>query len=345
MNTDLLQSHRQLPSQPSNQTVTPTQPKMHYTTHTEELEFLKKQGFTINPFNTYADTLEEVWKISTILEKQRKKLQYGIDGMVVKVNNLTDVAAAGVVGKTPRAHCAIKFAAEESTTTLTNLVWQVGRTGKITPVAEFAPTQLAGSTVRRATLHNYKEFVENQLHQNDTLVIRKAGDIIPEVVSILTHLRQDNSILFTAPAQCPECGTTVTLSKSGVDLECPNQNSCKAQIIGRLSYFAQRSVANIKGLSEKQIEKFIDLYGISDIYDLYTLPFADIKNLEGFGEQSVTNLQNSINQASTIRDKKFLAGLSIEGVGSEVAQLIITKLYEKQNTQTQSINPDNSTPL
>lgn len=297
-------------------------------THIEELEFLKKQGFTTNPFNKYANSLEEVWELQGNLESERKDLQYGIDGMVVKVNNLDVAQAAGVVGKTPRAHCAIKFAAEESTTILNDLVWQVGRTGKVTPVAEFEPTELAGTTVKRATLHNYKEFEESNLHKGDTLVIRKAGDIIPEVIGILDNLRKKDSEKFSHPTHCPECGTKLKVSKSGVDLECPNTETCPAQVLGRLSYFSQRSIANIIGLSEKQLEKFIQLYNISDIYDIYDLPYDKIRSLEGFGEKSVENLQESINNASKIEDKKFLAGLSIEGVGVEVAKLIVQKVFE-----------------
>jgi DNA ligase (NAD+) len=300
-------------------------------THIDELEFLKQQGFAINPFNTYSNALEDIWEIKEKLEKDRDNLQYGIDGMVVKVNNLTVAQSAGVVGKTPRAHCAIKFAAEESTTTLTDMVWQVGRTGKVTPVCEFEPTELAGTTVKRATLHNYKEFIESNLHKHDTLVIRKAGDIIPEVISILDNLRHTKAQKFTHPNNCPECNTVLKVSKSSVDLECPNTETCPAQVLGRLSYFSQRSIANIVGLSEKQIEKFIELFGVTDIYDLYDLPYEKIQALEGFGEKSVHNLEQAIQAASTIEAKKFLAGMSIEGVGVEVAKLIVQKIKSDES--------------
>ena len=303
--------------------------KPNIQTHGDELEFLKSQGFAVNPFNKYANDLEEVWRLRKNLEKEREKLHYGIDGMVVKINHIGVAQAAGVVGKTPRAHCAIKFAAQEATSKLTNLVWQVGRTGKVTPVAEFEPTEVAGTTVRRATLHNYKEFNELNPHSGDTIVIRKAGDIIPEVVSLLSNLRPKRAEMYEAPVNCPECSTSLTISKSGVDLECPNSKLCPAQVLGRLSYFTQRSVANINGLSQKQIQKFIQLYNVRDLYDLYNLPYAEIKQLEGFGERSASNLKSAIDKASLIPDKHFLAGLSIEGVGKEVAALIIEKIYSK----------------
>lgn len=301
--------------------------------HTDKLRFLEEQGFAINPLNSYSNNINEVWEISKKLSNNRSKLHYGIDGLVVKVNELDFHRFAGIVGKTPRAHCAIKFPAEEAVTKVTHLVWQVGRTGKITPVVEFEPTPIAGTTVRRATLHNYKEFEDSNLHLSDTLVIRKAGDIIPEVVSILSNIRPKNALKLSSPSHCPECNTEVIISKTGVDLYCPNTTNCDAQVKGRLTYYAQRSIANITGLSEKQIEKFVEEYDIQDIYDLYTLPFDAIQTMEGYGEKSVSLLKESIQSARKIKDKKFLAGLSIEGVGIEVAQLILQTIYEKLDKQ------------
>ena len=299
--------------------------------HQDELDFLAIQGFPINPFNTQAPNLDKVWEISRELEAKRKDLPYPIDGLVVKLNDNKLVESLGVVGKTPRAWSAIKFAAEEVTTRLLGISWNVGRTGKVTPVANLEPVELAGTTVKRATLHNYKEVLESELHFHDTLVIRKAGDIIPEVLQILTNLRLPDAKLFSPPKNCPDCGTDLTITETGVDLVCPNIENCKPQIVKRLAYFCQRSIGNIAGLSEKQLEKFVDEYKIHDIPDLYQLPWDKIKDLEGFGQKSVQNLQESINKSKHLVDYKFLAGLGIDGIGPEVAKLICGELKDLES--------------
>lgn len=304
----------------------------NFATHTEELEFLVQLGFGTNKEIIGADSIEEVWQKSEEFCTQANSLSYHIDGMVVKLNDNRLASNLGVVGKTPRAWCAVKFAPQEVTTQLTGITWQVGRTGKITPVAELKPVLLAGTTVKRATLHNYKEFVEKDLIINDTVVIRKAGEIIPEIVQVLSNLRpQDTKNLkFEAPTQCPVCHTNLALSTTGVDLVCPNDLHCEAQILGRLSYFTQRNIGNIVGLSEKQIEKFVEAFGVQDIPDLFKLPYEKIAVMEGFGNKSAQNIQTSVQKAQNIQDYKFLAGLCIEGIGLEVAKLITNEIAKKQ---------------
>jgi len=307
---------------------------MPFTTHTQELSTLAQLGFPINPYNKNAKSLKEVWEISQSLNKEKDDLPYPIDGLVVKLNGTDLVERLGVVGKTPRGWCAIKFQAEEVTTRILGVTWQVGRTGKVTPVAELEPVELAGTTVKRASLHNYKEFLEKDLHFHDTLVVRKAGEIIPEVVSVLYNLRpNDSQTGFPFPDQCPSCRTSLVTSNTEVDLMCPNTEGCSAQIIGRLSYFTQRNLGNITGLSEKQLEKFIEKFGISDIPDIYQLPFVEIAEMEGFGAKSVENLQESVEKSRIIEGYKFLAGLGLEGVGPEVAKLICEKLEENEENE------------
>lgn len=308
--------------------------------HVQELEFLNSLGFATNPFNQIAHTINEVEINFNSLYKTRSSLPYPIDGLVVKLSDNSIAGDLGVVGKTPRAWCAMKFVAEEVTTNLVGIVWQVGRTGKITPVANLEETELAGSVVKRATLHNYKEVLEKDLHYRDTLVIRKAGDIIPEVVNVITNLRVNSNNICSpnfdkkgkvkAPTHCPSCGTELSLTDTGVDIYCPNDESCPDQIAGRLIYFCQRNMANITGLSEKILEKFITKYNIHDVYDLYRLPWAEIRTLEGFGEKSVENLSSSVEKSKHIQDYKFLSALGIDGVGPEVAKLICEKLNEQE---------------
>lgn len=163
---------------------------MHLTTHQEKLDFLKKLGFPTNPLNSKANTLEEIWLIKKDLEKNREKLNYPIDGLVVKLNNQELVKKLGVVGKTRRGWSAIKFEAEEVTTKVLDIIWQVGRTGKLTPVVKLEPVELQGTVVKQATLHNYKNLIDLNIMAKDLVIIRKAGDIIPEVVKVI---KMDNS--------------------------------------------------------------------------------------------------------------------------------------------------------
>ncbi len=304
-----------------------------FANHLEELEFLRQLGFDTNNEIMTANSAEEVWEKVQQLEKKRDSMKYHIDGVVVKLNDNHLAAQLGVVGKTPRGWCAVKFSAEEVTTKCVDITWQVGRTGKLTPVAELEPVLLAGTIVKRATLHNYKEFSSKGLRQNDTVVIRKAGDIIPEIKNVLVYLRIDTETnkKFLPPKVCPACNAELITSSTEIDLICPNQQTCPAQILGRLSYFCQRNIANIVGLSDKHIQKFITEYGIQDIPNLYKLPYSKISQLEGFGQKSVDNLKKSIDNSRQIEDYKFLAGLGIEGIGIEVAQLICKAIAAKND--------------
>jgi DNA ligase (NAD+) len=312
----------------------------NFVSHEDELKFLSDQGFPINPFNQKKDSIDNIIKSFEDLGEARNTLPYPIDGLVLKLYNNAISSRLGVVGKTPRSWCAMKFAAEEATTRLLDVIWQVGRTGKLTPVACLDDTELAGTIVKRATLHSYKEVVEKDLYYKDTLVIRKAGDIIPEVVQVIRNIRSvqdglkhnhfDTNGRVSIPSLCPSCKSMLILTDTNVDLYCPNVESCHDQVAGRLAYYCQRNMANITGLSDKIIEKFIEKFKIHDIYDLYRLPWDEIRVLEGFGEKSVENLSKSVVNSKTILDYKFLSALGIDGIGPEVAKLICEKLNENE---------------
>lgn len=302
-----------------------------FAAHEEELAYLKEQGFIVNPLNKKVDSLEEIWAYQEEMQKLRDKVAYPVDGLVVKLNDNKIASALGAVGKAPRAWCAIKFPAEEKPTLLQDITWQVGRTGRLTPVANLKPVLLSGSTVTRATLHNYKEFCERGLHQGDTLIVRKAGDIIPEVVALLPNLRLPETKVFYPPAVCPVCTASLEKTETGVDLVCPNSVDCPVQIKLRLSYFASRSMANIAGLSEKIIERFMDEFQIRDIPDLYTLDWEKVAELEGFGQKSAQNLKRAVEKSKTLPEAKFFAALGIEGIGEETAKLILDYLYAKES--------------
>lgn len=313
---------------------------IHFATHSSEIAFLQHLGFETNPLNHIFLDIESAWEYATELNNKKEDLKYQIDGVVIKVdtNKITNVA--GIVGKTPRCWSAIKFPSEELTTRILNIVWQVGRTGKLTPVAELENVEIGGTIVKRATLHNYKEVSENSYHVLDTVVVRKAGEIIPEVVHVLPNLRVKEATKIIVPEKCPSCGSLLKFSNTKIDLICPNSSNCKDQILYRLSYYASRNIANIDGLSEKNLTKFIEKFNIKDIPDLYNLPYDDILGMEGFGGKSVANLVQSINNASKIQDYKFLAGLGIDGVGPEIAKIILKKLYSKMQSKSFDLKKD-----
>jgi DNA ligase (NAD+) len=302
---------------------------MHFNSHLIELEKLKELGFTINPLNKTCNGLEEVWSEFKKLDSSRNSLNYPIDGLVVKIDDNNLSQKLGVIGKTPRAWCAIKFEAVEVTSKLLSLTYQVGRTGKITPVANLEPTLLMGTTIKRATLHNIKEVTDYNLHVGDTLIIRKAGDIIPEIVSVIKNLRTNSNPKCVIPTVCPSCNSNLVSSKTQIDLFCPNKQNCPEQLKLGLSYFAKRSIANIDGLSEKTINKLTNLYGSLNIGDLYSLDYSRLCDLEGFGDKSIDNLKSSIDKSRQIEDYKFLAGIGIDGIGLESAKLICALMQKK----------------
>jgi DNA ligase (NAD+) len=306
-------------------------------THQEELDILQSLGFPTNPFNSSVSSLEQIWEKVQELDTERSSLPYPIDGLVIKLNDNQITADLGVVGKTPRTWSAVKFAAEEVSTRLLGISWSVGRTGKVTPVADLEAVQLAGTTVQRASLHNYKEVLDQDLHKFDTVIVRKAGDIIPEVIQVLSNLRHSEAEKLTPPTLCPSCESKLDFTSTGIDLICRNTTNCKTQIVKRMAYFCQRNLGNITGLSEKQIEKFVTEFGISDVADLYDLPWNKIEVLEGFGEKSVQNLKDSIEKSKNIVDYKFLAGLGIDGIGVEVAKLVVGRMKAQEEIREKTI--------
>lgn len=303
-------------------------------THEQELELLKKLGFTVNPLNKTVDNINQAWEFSQSIVDNKASIKYGIDGVVIKINNNKLVKELGVVGKAPRGWAAIKLPPDEVVSKVVKIIWQVGRTGKITPVVDMEPVDIDGSIVRRATLHNIKQLLEMQLYIGDTIIVHKAGDVIPEVKQILINLRPQNASVVQIPKLCPICNTKLITTDTDIDLYCPNYIGCKAQIVGRLVYYCTRGIANLTGLSQKTLEQFVELYNLHDIADLYNLPYEKIISLEGWGPQSVMNINKSFEQNKTIDDYKFLAGLGINGIGKEVASLICNKLMEARTDLT-----------
>jgi DNA ligase (NAD+) len=301
-------------------------------TQEEEILLLKSLGFNINPHFKVTKNIKEIIKHWQDWQNKKSKEDYWIDGIVLKVNSIEKQKELGYTGKAPRFGIAFKFPAEEAAAQIENITIQIGRTGVLTPVAELTPTVLAGTTVMRATLHNQDEIQRLGVMLGDTVVLRKAGDIIPEVVSVLTDFRDGTQKKYIFPKKCPVC-KSVVIKKEGIDGEssvavfCPNTYGCGAQIKERIKHFVSRSAMNITGLGDELIERFYEMNLVKTPADIYKIKKDDLVNEERFGEKSVENLLESIQNSKNPDLAKFVFGLGIPQVGKETA-LLLAKKYE-----------------
>ena len=287
-------------------------------THQQNLEQLKKLGFNTNQFWT-ADTVDEIMKISEVIGADRDSLPFDIDGMVVKLNNLEQQRALGTTSKSPRWAIAYKFKAERAYTPLLSVEFQVGRTGAVTPVANLAPVRLAGTTVKRATLHNFDEIARLDLHFGDTVGVEKGGEIIPKITDVKKELRPENAAPVTAPPCCPECGTPLTRIEGEVILRCENLH-CKAQVQCLFEHFVSREAMNIENLGPSLIASLLESGKIKRIPDLYRLSQEDLESQERMAKKSAKNVFDAI-QASKERSlENLLHGLGIRFVGRTSAR-------------------------
>ncbi len=300
-------------------------------THHEALEFMKSLGFKTNPNNRIVKNIDEVMTYIHEKGEIRKDLPYDIDGVVIKVDNLKDQQTLGFTARTPRWAIAYKFPAEEVLTKLNDILFTVGRTGKITPNAILDPVQLMGSTISRATLHNEDYVLKKGLMIHDTVSIRKAGDVIPEVVEAKIERRTGKEIPFKMITNCPICNTKLIKKEGEVDYYCPNPN-CPARHIESFIHFVSRPAMNIDGLGDRLMEDLYNFKFISTIPDIYRLSSKkdDLTKLEGYGEKSVTNLLNAIEVSKSNSLERLLFGLGIKNVGKEKAK-ILAKTYKNMD--------------
>ena len=300
-------------------------------THHEALEFMKSLGFKTNPNNRIVKNINEVMAYIHEKGEIRKDLPYDIDGVVIKVDNLKDQQTLGFTARTPRWAIAYKFPAEEVLTKLNDILFTVGRTGKITPNAILDPVQLMGSTISRATLHNEDYVIKKGLMIHDTVSIRKAGDVIPEVVEAKIERRTGKEIPFKMITNCPICDTKLIKKEGEVDYYCPNPN-CPARHIESFIHFVSRPAMNIDGLGDRLMEDLYNFKFISTIPDIYRLSSKkdDLTKLEGYGEKSVTNLLNAIEVSKSNSLERLLFGLGIKNVGKEKAK-ILAKTYKNMD--------------
>jgi DNA ligase (NAD+) len=286
-------------------------------THQEEHQIARALGFKTDQGQPCSN-LDEVIKFRQKINQTREKLPYQIDGIVISVNSSDVFKKLGIIGKAPRGAIAFKFPAKEATTVIEDIIVQVGRTGALTPVAHLKPVRISGTLITRATLHNEDEIKKLDVRIGDTVIIQRAGDVIPDVVKVIKKLRTGKEKKFKMPKKCPVCGSRVIRPKGEVVHRCTNKN-CGAQQKKRLIHFASKKAFNIEGLGPKIIEQLMDEGLMADPADFFSLTQGDLIPLERFAEKSAINLIESIAQSKKISLAKFIYALGIRYVGEETA--------------------------
>src|SRR6056297_2369797 len=308
-------------------------------TQDQVLQYIKKIGFRINPEYKKVSDIEEAIDFCKNWQKKRDSLPYEIDGVAIKINDLNFQEKMGRVAKYVRWASAYKFPAEEATSIIKEVVWQVGRTGALTPVAHLEPVQIAGSTVSRATLHNIDEIKEKDIRVGDTVILRKAGDIIPEIIKPLEKLRDGDEKKIKAPKKCPICHSPVERKSGEAALRCTNKQ-CFAKDKERLSHFVSRKGFNIDGFGENMVELLMNQGFLVNFEDVFQLKKGDLIDLPGFGEKSAENLLQSIEKSKKVSLAKLIFSLGIRHVGEQTALLLADNFSAKNISQFIKIMQD-----
>lgn len=290
------------------------------------LEKLARLGFVVNQERVLAEDMEQIWDFIQKVAQLREDLPYDIDGIVIKVNDLAVQEELGFTVKAPKWAVAYKFPAEEKEAKILSVDWTVGRTGVVTPTANLTPVQLAGTTVSRATLHNVDYIAEKDIHQDDTVIVYKAGDIIPAVLRVVKDKRVSDQAL-AIPTQCPSCQSELLRFEDEVALRCINP-LCPAQIKEGLNHFASRDAMNITGLGPAVVEKLFAAQLVEDVAGIYRLTVEDLLTLEGFKEKSAEKLYEAIQASKENSAEKLLFGLGIRHVGSKVSQILLQEFHD-----------------
>ena len=296
------------------------------------LEKLARLGFVVNQERVLAEDMEQIWDFIQKVAQLREDLPYDIDGIVIKVNDLAVQEELGFTVKAPKWAVAYKFPAEEKEAKILSVDWTVGRTGVVTPTANLTPVQLAGTTVSRATLHNVDYIAEKDIHQDDTVIVYKAGDIIPAVLRVVKDKRVSNQAL-AIPTHCPSCQSELLHFEDEVALRCINP-LCPAQIKEGLNHFASRDAMNITGLGPAVVEKLFAAQLVEDVAGIYRLSVEDLLTLEGFKEKSAEKLHEAIQASKENSAEKLLFGLGIRHVGSKVSQILLQEFHDLDQLAT-----------
>ena len=296
------------------------------------LEKLARLGFVVNQERVLAEDMEQIWDFIQKVAQLREDLPYDIDGIVIKVNDLAVQEELGFTVKAPKWAVAYKFPAEEKEAKILSVDWTVGRTGVVTPTANLTPVQLAGTTVSRATLHNVDYIAEKDIHQDDTVIVYKAGDIIPAVLRVVKDKRVSDQAL-AVPTHCPSCQSELLHFEDEVALRCINP-LCPAQIKEGLNHFASRDAMNITGLGPAVVEKLFAAQLVEDVAGIYRLSVEDLLTLEGFKEKSAEKLYEAIQASKENSAEKLLFGLGIRHVGSKVSQILLQEFHDLDQLAT-----------
>ena len=309
-------------------------PDLKFESQTAIFDFLNKQGFLTGKFFHIVKTIDEIKTLIEKTDKTRNSLDYLIDGLVIKINSTAIRDRLGETEKVPRWAVAYKFEAEETSTTLNSITWQVGRTGKITPVAELEPTELCGVTIKRATLNNYNDILRKQVKIGDRVFIRRSNDVIPEILSVAETF--DSSVTIQKPTNCPCCKSI--LEDTETELYCNNHLGCRTQIVLKLVQFASRNAMNIDGLSVKTLEQLYDNFNVKSFSDIYKLTEKELSQLEGFKDKKINNILNSINKSKNVKLSNFIFALGVDGIGIKTAKQLAKVYGTIQNLQNATIS-------
>lgn len=303
--------------------------------HSHMLEFLKGLGFNTNPTYKLCKNVEEAVEYCKYWENKRNELDYATDGVVIKVNSFALQNELGFTSRAPRWATAFKFPPEEVTTTVLDIEVNVGRSGAVTPVAVLEPVYISGSTVQRATLHNFDEIKRLNINIGDRVLVKKAAEIIPKVICVTEH-KNNQKIDFIPPKYCPVCGTELIELDGEVNLYCPNNLSCPAQLKGRIEYWVSKDCMDIDGIGDNIVAQLIDKSIVTTPADLYKLTVEDFLKLDLIAEKSAQNLFNEIQASTTPQLNKFINALGIRHVGKETSTLISNKFLTLDNIRNAS---------
>ncbi len=310
-------------------------------TYYDQMKQFKTWGIPISPYLKVANGIDDLLKNYNYINDKRSKIPYDIDGLVYKVNDTFYQSRLGTVGKTPRWAIAHKFASETAKTSIKKIDIQIGRTGSVTPVARLESINIGGVLVSNATLHNFEEIEKKDIREGDTVVIERAGDVIPHILNVALDKNKKRSKLFKPPKNCPVCGSCITIDPDEVVVRCSGTYICEAQIVGRLKHFVSRSALDIEGLGDKQINLFYNKKIIKNYGDIFKLEKnrSQIVNMEGWGELSFKNLIEAINDKRKIELSKFIYSIGIRFIGEKNAQ-IIAQAFKSTDIFTRFYNND-----
>ena len=295
---------------------------LDFATEEDMLEFLKEQGLLIHPYHKKVHNLEEMLAELDFIEEERKNIDILTDGVVIKINDKRTQEVLGSTNKFPRWSIAYKFEAEEYTTTLREVVWNVGRSGKVTPSAILDPVEFSGATVSRATLNNYDDIIRKKVRIGSKVFIRRSNDVIPEILGVVDE-NQAGTKEIEKPSKCPYCGSELIQGK--VHIICPNSISCKPQLLARMEHFTSRNAMDIEGLSEKTIAQLMEELDINEVDDIYDLSYDDLINLDRFGDKKTKNLLNAIEASKKVDLDNFIYAIGIPNVGERTSRDLANK--------------------